>query len=229
MSVPDPIKNKQKQPFSGTCEELATYIQDEGVTDSTGKNHPTYVGWTYSYFSYSNGDYTPKKTLKTILFCNCNDRYYDDIKKCIKECKTSLGCFDGICDPVTDKVCLEAKVSVTFSVRNTVTVLDWQPSTPISKTCQASKNAWDKAIEKHELVHVNAAQTILGKRSKPTLRTFYGCGDTEEEAKANLAAQMEKQLNAEVDAMKARAADMADKFHHQPKGKPIPLDCESCD
>ena len=41
----------------------------------------------------------------TKLYCNCNKTCYDDIGTCQSECKVSLGCFTGICEPATEEQC----------------------------------------------------------------------------------------------------------------------------
>jgi hypothetical protein len=41
----------------------------------------------------------------TKVYCNCNKSCYDDVNVCLSECKTSLGCFTGICGPATEEQC----------------------------------------------------------------------------------------------------------------------------
>lgn len=33
------------------------------------------------------------------VLCNCNDKIYTSVQRCLDECKVSLGCFTGICAP----------------------------------------------------------------------------------------------------------------------------------
>ncbi len=41
----------------------------------------------------------------TKVYCNCNKTCYDDVLKCVDECKVSLGCFTGICGPASQDQC----------------------------------------------------------------------------------------------------------------------------
>lgn len=39
------------------------------------------------------------------VYCSCNQSCYDDVNVCLDECKTSLGCFTGICGPASAEQC----------------------------------------------------------------------------------------------------------------------------
>jgi hypothetical protein len=41
----------------------------------------------------------------TAVYCACNKTCYDDVNVCLAECKTSLGCFTGICGPAQPGQC----------------------------------------------------------------------------------------------------------------------------
>jgi hypothetical protein len=39
------------------------------------------------------------------IYCNCNNKCYDDVNVCLNECKVTLGCFTGICGPAQPGQC----------------------------------------------------------------------------------------------------------------------------
>ena len=39
------------------------------------------------------------------VYCACNQQCYDSGSDCLSECRTSLGCFAGICAPATEEQC----------------------------------------------------------------------------------------------------------------------------
>jgi hypothetical protein len=41
----------------------------------------------------------------TKIYCNCNKTCYDDVQVCLSECKATLGCFTGICEPAQPGQC----------------------------------------------------------------------------------------------------------------------------
>jgi len=42
---------------------------------------------------------------KQCVRCNCNGQTYTDVQQCLDECEVTLGCFTGICEPVSSEMC----------------------------------------------------------------------------------------------------------------------------
>lgn len=229
MAAIDPVKAKEKQTVQGTCDDVNTHMENHGVTDVTGKAHRGYTGWTHAEISFTY-QYEYSKTTKTIIYCNCNKTYYDDVQKCLQECRAGLGCFTGICEPVSDEVCLETtKFSASFNAAITVSVLDWEPSSPLSVACKAEKRRWERAVEQHERKHVQDIRKVVrdqGQNAKN--RKYFACGSSEEEAEGKLKEQIEKDLQKNIASINDKITTMSNEFHASPAGQPITLDCNRC-
>lgn len=90
----------RSDPFTGSCSEFLDHIDSTGVTDPEGNEKPGGLGVTN--FTSIKHKSTIQKSAASVdifrnkgdrFFCPCNDTYYQDIGKCIAECRTSLGCF----------------------------------------------------------------------------------------------------------------------------------------
>jgi hypothetical protein len=218
--------------FEGTCQDLERWRETVGVQDDLGNGHPRYAGWTDARFRYefSKLIYSGRSVQK--VQCNCNKKIYDDAQVCLKECKVSLGCFTGICAPVSGQVCLKTdSFTVEFNVDAKSYRLEWVPKQNPSSKCLIEKSQWETRVETHEGRHVQDAFDIVklsnGKWKKP--KTYEACAATEDEAKRIINAKIKAELDHEIELMGLEFDKRSSDFHHMLGGSTlIDPDCNIC-
>lgn len=99
---------------------------------------------------------------ETKFACYCDNKLYDDILSCQKECHVTLGCFVGICSPTEPRVCRTAVAYCNEIKVNAINVVLWEPTDPADQKpqCLAMAAAVDQAILAHDAAHVSSPQPM---------------------------------------------------------------------
>lgn len=206
-------------PFKGNCAQLKNFIESRGACDEEDcrKGSAAFTQLRAPTFSYS---YSKKTTQK--VKCSCSGKMYDaeDISKCVKECKASLGCFTGICEPVGEGFIKLTSTPYQITVGSPeihVFMINWI-SDDASRKCKKALKEWNNLIKTHETVHVDDALGLISKKIK-VKNTHYGEGATEEEAKVMLEESIANELKQEFSKLLEKFAEDSNQFHSQEEGK----------
>lgn len=224
--------------FRGSCTEFNDYRQTTGVTDVEGATHPGYSGWTHAKVTFSFTYQYSIERPKGKLYCACNKKAYEDIRTCQRECKVTLGCFAGICQPTdsdSGQICIDATLDPTprqFSVIATPSRLNWKPTSKPTKSCTSEINSWISRVNAHEASHVKDVRSVVANKNNAwarTKHTYKGCGDTEAAAKAKAEQAIQDALSSEAQAINELIQSNASNFHSTAAGAPIgDIDCSIC-
>jgi uncharacterized membrane protein YphA (DoxX/SURF4 family) len=209
------------------CSSISRYREIVGVQDKDGNGHPGYSGWTDVTFSYTYDP--PTKRISSKLRCNCTDKNYSSIEECQKECKASLGCFTGICEPV-NHVCISvASSGVRFKATTESYRLQWKPKGKLSSKCQIEKSSWERRIEEHEGRHVADAQALAEDATRAWQTTYEECAMTEDAAANAVRNKLEADLKAKLKELEKQNVERAEQWHKTTEGQPIiDPDCSQC-
>ncbi|MFE6162151.1 MauE/DoxX family redox-associated membrane protein [Streptomyces sp. NPDC056486] len=213
------------------CNAVANYRETVGVQDEEGNAHPGHVGWTIARYSYTYAPPLEKTRSITKVRCRCNGKEYDSASACLSDCRTSLGCFTGICEPAGSQVCIEATLQkVTFNAVTAVYALEWEPTRKLSAVCKRVVCAWRQRVVKHEAKHVRDARALaVGIGDAMKGKRYEACAATRAEARQAVEAKIKNALKAEADRLADELDRISKEWHKTPAGQPIPdFDCRTC-
>ena len=241
ISAASLVPNPKKQERQGSCEEFHEYTGNHGVTDSKGTNHPGFSGWTDDQLRYTHSVSSTSSTTKTVRVtkykCPCNNTLYDRLDDCIANCKVTLGCFTGICEPVEvdeEQVCLStaSPLEIRFTVSTKVSMLDWTPSGTISNQCRQEIKRYTEETLKHEARHVKDIKDIVDSANERLKNGVEypaeGCGATEEQAQTNLRRKLKERAEQEKSAIEQEINDKVKAFHDTPESHITLPRCDKC-
>lgn len=235
------LPKPQKQKYHGTCEALLEYVGNVGVTDNKGVNHPGHTGWidyqcryTYEVPSYSS----TRKTVKVTKYkCPCNNMLYNKLDDCIRNCKVTLGCFTGICEPIDfdeEQVCLStaSPIKMRFTVSTDISMLDWSPSGTISNQCEQERARWTRETLNHEARHVKDIKDIINSANERLKNgvdyPVEGCGTTEKEALKSLQKKIDERAKQELSVIYQEMGKKIKEFHDSPESQILMPRCDKC-
>jgi hypothetical protein len=151
--------------YSTGSESVSTSVT-VNVTPATGSCHDYYTALKTcpTPFGYMEGPVRielKEPVQETKFACHCDNKFYDDILSCQKECHVTLGCFVGICSPAEPRVCRTAVAYCNEIEVNAINVVLWEPTDPADQKpqCLAMAAAVDQAILAHEAAHVSSLAT----------------------------------------------------------------------
>ncbi|MFI0980419.1 MauE/DoxX family redox-associated membrane protein [Streptomyces sp. NPDC021093] len=213
------------------CKAVGNYRETVGVQDEEGNGHPQYAGWTIARYSFDTAPPLEEVRNVTKVRCRCNGKEYDSASACLADCRTSLGCFTGICEPAGDQVCIEATLQkVTFKAVTTVYALEWEPTRALSAVCKRAVCAWRQRVIRHEAQHVRDARAlVVGAGEAMEGKRYEACAATRAEARVAVEAVIKAALKAEADQLGDEFERISEEWHKTPAGKPIPdFACTTC-
>lgn len=237
-----PIKRRASSPYSNKvavlddywpfdCEELPDYLDRYGVTDETGNDHPGYAGWTLVEFRHGPFTYSRGFSSQGQFNCPCNHVVYQTLEDCLRNCKVTLGCFTGICEPIGQTCVVSNDVDVTFYANIDVSAAKWNPSGSLSAGCLLEKFRWEKAVLKHEQHHVKDIERLVEEANRrwQGAQSFEACGASEAEADNNLRNSIRQALSDEIRFLEQEIERLTREFHSSPEGGPIrSINCALC-
>jgi hypothetical protein len=214
------------------CDELPDYLDRYGVTDENGNGHPGYVGWTLREFQNSPFEYSRGFSSQGKFYCPCNHVEYQTLEECLRNCKVTLGCFTGICEPIGQTCVVSNDVDVTFYANISVSVAKWNPSGGLSAACLVEKFRWEKDNLKHEQHHVKDIERLVEEANRrwQGAQSFEACGSSETDADNNLRNSILQALSDEIRFLEQEIERLSSEFHSSPEGGPVrSINCVLCD
>ena len=166
--------------------------------------------------------------------CSCNKKEYDNEDKCVGECKASLACFTGICQPIgqTDQACMTKSAIIQFVVTNKTTIQKWSPPESDKRVaaCTAAANRYTADVAAHESVHAKENTEIVDhwNQSHKNTISFTSCAKTADTAtKLNRQKFVDEATKQHSELVK-QLTEAAEKFHASPAGSHDNIDCSAC-
>jgi hypothetical protein len=166
--------------------------------------------------------------------CSCNKKEYDNEDKCVEECKVSMGCFTGICQPIgqTDQACMTKSAIIQFVVTNKTTINKWSPSASDSKVaaCMAAAETYTASVAAHESVHAKENTEIVDQwnQSHKNTMSFTSCAKTADAATELNRQKFVDEATKQHSELKNQMSEAAEKFHASPAGSHANINCSAC-
>jgi methylamine utilization protein MauE/uncharacterized protein DUF922 len=211
--------------FQGSCAEFLRFVKNVGVRSTLTGARKKGAGGITDWDVYEGGINFDGRTTSH-LHCSCNDETYETIAECQEACRTSLGCFTGICNP-SPPYCVEGTATIGISFRTRISVLKWRPAARVSASCARLRDGYETKIHEHEEGHAKIVRDFTEATNKRLQDKHYRvCAETAADAEAELRKMILRDQGKAIDDLRSRIEAAQAAYHIKHGRIAAILDCK---